>query len=69
MGEKLGEKHRGTECIPVTPRTLSFQDDVPGPGFYNVTHQSPVSTSVSLSKKGTCAFPSMVSPPSLEYGQ
>ncbi|XP_036888582.1 O(6)-methylguanine-induced apoptosis 2 isoform X1 [Sturnira hondurensis] len=34
-------------------------DDIPGPGFYNVTHQSPVSTSVSLSKRGTCAFPSM----------
>ncbi|XP_036991668.2 O(6)-methylguanine-induced apoptosis 2 [Artibeus jamaicensis] len=34
-------------------------DDIPGPGFYNVTHQSPVSNSVSLSKKGTCAFPSM----------
>ncbi|XP_036888584.1 O(6)-methylguanine-induced apoptosis 2 isoform X2 [Sturnira hondurensis] len=36
-------------------------DDIPGPGFYNVTHQSPVSTSVSLSKRGTCAFPSMAS--------
>ncbi|XP_054427448.1 O(6)-methylguanine-induced apoptosis 2 [Pteronotus mesoamericanus] len=34
-------------------------DDLPGPGFYNVTHQSPVSNSVSLSKKGTCTFPSM----------
>ncbi|KAM4871410.1 O(6)-methylguanine-induced apoptosis 2 isoform 2-T3 [Thomomys bottae] len=35
------------------------KDDIPGPGFYNVIHQSPVSNSVSLSKKGTCAFPSM----------
>ncbi|XP_016071710.1 PREDICTED: O(6)-methylguanine-induced apoptosis 2 [Miniopterus natalensis] len=34
------------------------KDDIPGPGFYNVIHQSPVSNSVSLSKKGTCAFPS-----------
>ncbi|XP_058532878.1 O(6)-methylguanine-induced apoptosis 2 isoform X2 [Ochotona princeps] len=37
------------------------KDDVPGPGFYNITHQSPVSNSVSLSKKGTCTFPSMAS--------
>ncbi|XP_008060355.1 O(6)-methylguanine-induced apoptosis 2 [Carlito syrichta] len=35
------------------------KEDVPGPGFYNVIHQSPVSNSVSLSKKGTCMFPSM----------
>ncbi|ELW47621.1 hypothetical protein TREES_T100021869 [Tupaia chinensis] len=35
------------------------KDDIPGPGFYDVTHQSPVSKSVSLSKKGTCTFPSM----------
>ncbi|XP_058409219.1 O(6)-methylguanine-induced apoptosis 2 [Diceros bicornis minor] len=35
------------------------KDDIPGPGFYNVVHQSPVSNSVSLSKKGTCTFPSM----------
>uniref|UniRef100_A0A2K6GD16 Sperm tail PG-rich repeat containing 1 n=2 Tax=Propithecus coquereli TaxID=379532 RepID=A0A2K6GD16_PROCO len=35
------------------------EDDLPGPGFYNVIHQSPVSNSVSLSKKGTCTFPSM----------
>ncbi|KAB1269050.1 O-methylguanine-induced apoptosis 2 [Camelus dromedarius] len=34
-------------------------DDIPGPGSYNVTHQSPVFDSVSLSKKGTCTFPSM----------
>ncbi|XP_058160105.1 O(6)-methylguanine-induced apoptosis 2 isoform X3 [Dasypus novemcinctus] len=37
------------------------QDDVPGPGFYNVIHQSPVFNSVSLSTKGTCTFPSMAS--------
>ncbi|XP_036086080.1 O(6)-methylguanine-induced apoptosis 2 isoform X1 [Rousettus aegyptiacus] len=35
------------------------KDDNPGPGFYNVIHQSPVFNSVSLSKKGTCTFPSM----------
>ncbi|KAB1269048.1 O-methylguanine-induced apoptosis 2 [Camelus dromedarius] len=35
------------------------EDDIPGPGSYNVTHQSPVFDSVSLSKKGTCTFPSM----------
>ncbi|KAF6345776.1 sperm tail PG-rich repeat containing 1 [Rhinolophus ferrumequinum] len=35
------------------------KDDIPGPGFYNVIHQSPVSNSVSLSKKGTCTFPSV----------
>ncbi|XP_051027882.1 O(6)-methylguanine-induced apoptosis 2 [Acomys russatus] len=34
------------------------KDDIPGPGFYNVIHQSPVFNSVSLSKRGTCAFPS-----------
>ncbi|XP_077881735.1 O(6)-methylguanine-induced apoptosis 2 isoform X2 [Ictidomys tridecemlineatus] len=37
------------------------QDDIPGPGFYNVIHKSPVFNSVSLSKKGTCTFPSMAS--------
>ncbi|KAM9109651.1 O(6)-methylguanine-induced apoptosis 2 isoform 2-T2 [Megaptera novaeangliae] len=35
------------------------KDDIPGPGFYNVIHQSPVFDSVSLSKKGTCTFPSV----------
>ncbi|XP_077631801.1 O(6)-methylguanine-induced apoptosis 2 isoform X1 [Crocuta crocuta] len=35
------------------------KDNIPGPGFYNVIHQSPVFNSVSLSKKGTCTFPSM----------
>ncbi|XP_028370035.1 O(6)-methylguanine-induced apoptosis 2 [Phyllostomus discolor] len=42
-----------------TKRFYHKTDDIPGPGFYNVTHQSPVSNSVSLSKRGTCAFPSM----------
>ncbi|XP_040320978.1 O(6)-methylguanine-induced apoptosis 2 isoform X4 [Herpailurus yagouaroundi] len=37
------------------------QDNIPGPGFYDVIHQSPVFNSVSLSKKGTCTFPSMAS--------
>lgn len=68
MVVKLVEKHNGTEYIPVTPHTLPFQDDIPGPGFYNVIHQSPVSNSVSLSKKGTCTFPSVVRTPSLECG-
>ncbi|XP_030896501.1 O(6)-methylguanine-induced apoptosis 2 isoform X1 [Leptonychotes weddellii] len=35
------------------------KDTIPGPGFYNVIHQSPVFNSASLSKKGTCTFPSM----------
>uniref|UniRef100_A0A8C5K2M1 Sperm tail PG rich repeat containing 1 n=1 Tax=Jaculus jaculus TaxID=51337 RepID=A0A8C5K2M1_JACJA len=34
-------------------------NNIPGPGFYNVIHQSPVFNSVSLSKKGTGTFPSM----------
>ncbi|XP_039086608.1 O(6)-methylguanine-induced apoptosis 2 isoform X2 [Hyaena hyaena] len=37
------------------------KDNIPGPGFYNVIHQSPVFNSVSLSKKGTCTFPSTAS--------
>ncbi|XP_073937083.1 O(6)-methylguanine-induced apoptosis 2 isoform X5 [Castor canadensis] len=37
------------------------KDDIPGPGFYNVTHQSPVFNNVSLSKKGTGTFPSTAS--------
>ncbi|XP_030896503.1 O(6)-methylguanine-induced apoptosis 2 isoform X3 [Leptonychotes weddellii] len=37
------------------------KDTIPGPGFYNVIHQSPVFNSASLSKKGTCTFPSMAS--------
>ncbi|XP_044891239.1 O(6)-methylguanine-induced apoptosis 2 isoform X7 [Felis catus] len=37
------------------------KDNIPGPGFYNVIHESPVFNSVSLSKKGTCTFPSMAS--------
>ncbi|KAK2497265.1 hypothetical protein MC885_009393 [Smutsia gigantea] len=55
------------ESVPLPPTTAEqgskdswhFKDDVPGPGFYNVIHQSPVSNSVSLSKKVTCTFPSM----------
>uniref|UniRef100_A0A7N5P2B3 Sperm tail PG-rich repeat containing 1 n=1 Tax=Ailuropoda melanoleuca TaxID=9646 RepID=A0A7N5P2B3_AILME len=35
------------------------KDSIPGPGFYDVIHQSPVFNSASLSKKGTCTFPSM----------
>ncbi|KAM6174103.1 O(6)-methylguanine-induced apoptosis 2 [Erethizon dorsatum] len=35
------------------------KNDVPGPGSYNIIHQSPVFSSVSLSRKGTCTFPSM----------
>ncbi|XP_031818453.1 O(6)-methylguanine-induced apoptosis 2 [Sarcophilus harrisii] len=34
-------------------------DENPGPGFYNVIHQSPEFNSVSLSKKGTGCFPSV----------
>ncbi|XP_041624279.1 O(6)-methylguanine-induced apoptosis 2 isoform X3 [Vulpes lagopus] len=37
------------------------KDGIPGPGFYDVIHQSPVFNNVSLSKKGTCTFPSMAS--------
>ncbi|XP_017449078.1 O(6)-methylguanine-induced apoptosis 2 isoform X2 [Rattus norvegicus] len=39
-------------------RFYSKKDDIPGPGFYNVIHQSLVFNSVSLSKRGTCTFPS-----------
>ncbi|XP_025781451.1 O(6)-methylguanine-induced apoptosis 2 [Puma concolor] len=43
-----------------TPKiTITYKDNIPGPGFYDVIHQSPVFNSVSLSKKGTCTFPSM----------
>ncbi|XP_044919894.1 O(6)-methylguanine-induced apoptosis 2 isoform X2 [Mustela putorius furo] len=35
------------------------KDSIPGPGFYDVIHQSPVFNSASLSKKGTCTFPSL----------
>ncbi|XP_051844186.1 O(6)-methylguanine-induced apoptosis 2 isoform X2 [Antechinus flavipes] len=35
-------------------------DENPGPGFYNVIHQSPEFNSVSLSKKGTGCFPSVI---------
>ncbi|XP_068773650.1 O(6)-methylguanine-induced apoptosis 2 isoform X2 [Struthio camelus] len=36
------------------------QNENPGPGFYNVTHQSAESNSTSLSQKGTGYFPSLV---------
>uniref|UniRef100_A0A8B9C5W9 Sperm tail PG-rich repeat containing 1 n=1 Tax=Anser brachyrhynchus TaxID=132585 RepID=A0A8B9C5W9_9AVES len=36
------------------------QSENPGPGFYNVTHQSPEINSTSLSKKGTGYFPSLL---------
>ncbi|XP_062449811.1 O(6)-methylguanine-induced apoptosis 2 [Rhea pennata] len=36
------------------------QSEAPGPGFYNVTHQSTESNSTSLSQKGTGYFPSLV---------
>ncbi|KAH0503243.1 O(6)-methylguanine-induced apoptosis 2 [Microtus ochrogaster] len=39
-------------------RFYNKKDDIPGPGFYNVIHQSPVFNSVSLSNRGTCMFPS-----------
>ncbi|KAM7324130.1 hypothetical protein ACRRTK_016435 [Alexandromys fortis] len=38
--------------------SFGMKDDIPGPGFYNVIHQSPVFNSVSLSNRGTCMFPS-----------
>ncbi|KAK1340369.1 hypothetical protein QTO34_018938 [Cnephaeus nilssonii] len=34
------------------------KDNIPGPGSYNITHQSPVFNSASLSTRGTCTFPS-----------
>ncbi|XP_068513596.1 O(6)-methylguanine-induced apoptosis 2 isoform X4 [Anas acuta] len=37
------------------------QSENPGPGFYDVTHQSPEINSPSLSKKGTGYFPSLTS--------
>lgn len=65
MDVKLAEKHHGIESIPMTLCSLPCQDDIPGPGFYNGIHQSPVFDSVSLSKKGTCTFLSVVRTPSL----
>ncbi|XP_052571279.1 O(6)-methylguanine-induced apoptosis 2 isoform X5 [Peromyscus californicus insignis] len=45
--------------LPHPPRRHTVNmDDIPGPGFYNVIHQSPVFNNVSLSKRGTCTFPS-----------
>ncbi|XP_074832341.1 O(6)-methylguanine-induced apoptosis 2 [Carettochelys insculpta] len=36
-----------------------LQNEIPGPGHYNVIHQSAETNSTSLSKKGTGYFPSM----------
>lgn len=60
MDIRLAKKHSGNDTL-----FSSFQDGIPGPGFYDVIHQSPVFNNVSLSKKGTCTFPSMVRTPSL----
>ncbi|XP_061453107.1 O(6)-methylguanine-induced apoptosis 2 [Rhineura floridana] len=43
-------------------RSKRFQyseSENPGPGFYNVTHQSALLNNVSQSRKGTCFFPSL----------
>uniref|UniRef100_A0A670XR99 Sperm tail PG-rich repeat containing 1 n=1 Tax=Pseudonaja textilis TaxID=8673 RepID=A0A670XR99_PSETE len=37
-----------------------FQNENPGPGLYNIIHQSMLLDNVSQSRKGTCFFPSMV---------
>uniref|UniRef100_A0A8C8SZD3 Sperm tail PG-rich repeat containing 1 n=1 Tax=Pelusios castaneus TaxID=367368 RepID=A0A8C8SZD3_9SAUR len=42
-----------------TKRFQYNQNESPGPGFYNVVHQSAEINSTSLSKKGTGYFPSM----------
>ncbi|XP_077193737.1 O(6)-methylguanine-induced apoptosis 2 [Paroedura picta] len=42
-----------------TKRFLFIPNDNPGPGFYNVTHQSTLFSNVSQSRKGTCSFPSL----------
>ena len=62
MDGRLGRSLLKSPC-PVTLHSCPPQDDIPGPGFYNVTHQSPVFNSVSLSKRGTCTFPSTVRAP------
>ncbi|KAM8795974.1 LOW QUALITY PROTEIN: O(6)-methylguanine-induced apoptosis 2 [Eudromia elegans] len=36
------------------------QNETPGPGFYNIAHQSAERNSISLSQKGTGYFPSLV---------
>ncbi|XP_015280338.1 PREDICTED: O(6)-methylguanine-induced apoptosis 2 [Gekko japonicus] len=40
-------------------RFLFIPNGNPGPGCYNVTHQSTLLNSVSQSRKGTCSFPSL----------
>lgn len=62
MDGKLAEK-RVEAAVPNDTAFCPFQDDIPGPGFYNVIHQSPVFNSVSLSNRGTCMFPSTVRAP------
>uniref|UniRef100_A0A6I8N2H0 Sperm tail PG-rich repeat containing 1 n=1 Tax=Ornithorhynchus anatinus TaxID=9258 RepID=A0A6I8N2H0_ORNAN len=58
-------RHR--EQSPGKPKAFSSQrvpsppqDENPGPGSYDVVHRSPEFNSVSLSKKGTGSFPSLV---------
>ncbi|XP_048357201.1 O(6)-methylguanine-induced apoptosis 2 isoform X2 [Sphaerodactylus townsendi] len=40
-------------------RILFIPNENPGPGCYNVTHQSTLLNNVSQSRKGTCFFPSL----------
>uniref|UniRef100_A0A8D2KV17 Sperm tail PG-rich repeat containing 1 n=1 Tax=Varanus komodoensis TaxID=61221 RepID=A0A8D2KV17_VARKO len=42
-----------------TKRFPYIENENPGPGFYNVTHQSALLNNVSQSRKGTCFFPSL----------
>ncbi|XP_062996889.1 O(6)-methylguanine-induced apoptosis 2 [Elgaria multicarinata webbii] len=42
-----------------TTRFQYIENENPGPGFYNVTHQSALLNNVSQSRKGTCFFPSL----------
>ncbi|KAJ7304339.1 hypothetical protein JRQ81_011888 [Phrynocephalus forsythii] len=42
-----------------TKRFQHIENENPGPGFYNVTHQSALLNNVSQSRKGTCFFPSL----------
>uniref|UniRef100_A0A6J0U4V3 O(6)-methylguanine-induced apoptosis 2 n=1 Tax=Pogona vitticeps TaxID=103695 RepID=A0A6J0U4V3_9SAUR len=42
-----------------TKRFQSIENENPGPGFYNVTHQPALLNNVSQSRKGTCFFPSL----------
>ncbi|XP_010632136.1 O(6)-methylguanine-induced apoptosis 2 isoform X2 [Fukomys damarensis] len=59
-------KHQATRITESEKKGFNSQakrfyhkkNDVPGPGSYNIVHRSPVFCSVSLSRKGTCTFPS-----------